>query len=151
MPNGSKFGKIMVAFDGSNDSVKAVDLAAALAHEFGAELIVVHAFSPPSMIFAGAAGVPMPNYPELEDALKEGALKTLSKGVQQANRAGVKARGETLEGSSIVQALVEFSANEKADLLVVGTRGMSGFKRLLLGSVSSGLVTHAHCPVLVVR
>ena len=46
---------------------------------------------------------------------------------------------------------MEFAASEKADLVVTGTRGMTGFRKLIMGSVSSGLVNHAHCPVLVVR
>jgi len=53
--------------------------------------------------------------------------------------------------TSTVQGIVEFASNEKVDLIVIGTRGLSGFKRLLIGSVSSGVVAHAHCPVLVVR
>jgi len=46
---------------------------------------------------------------------------------------------------------VDFAAHKKADLIVTGTRGMTGFKKLILGSVSSGLVNHAHCPVLIAR
>jgi nucleotide-binding universal stress UspA family protein len=146
-----KYSKIMAAFDGSKDSTDAVKVASSLAKVLGADLVVVHAFSPPAMVFAGTAGVPVPNYQDLEDSLKEGARKTLERGVEAARAAGVKAKGELLEESSTVRALVEYAADEKVDLIVVGTRGMTGFKKLVLGSVSSGLVTHAHCSVLVVR
>lgn len=44
-----------------------------------------------------------------------------------------------------------YAEKENVDLIVVGTRGRSGFKRLLLGSIASGVVTYAHCPVLVVK
>ena len=47
--------------------------------------------------------------------------------------------------------ITEFAKKERADLIVVGTRGLSGFKKLLPGSVSSGIATHAPCSVLVVR
>jgi nucleotide-binding universal stress UspA family protein len=53
--------------------------------------------------------------------------------------------------NSIASTIVEFAENEKVDLIVVGTRGASGVKRMLLGSVASGVVTYAHCPVLVVK
>lgn len=146
-----RFDKIMVAFDGSDDSVKAVGTACTIAAKFGSSVTVVHVFAPPMLVYGSVAGIPMPNYSELDDAAREAAQKTLSRGVQIAKDNGAKATGELLEAQSTVQALVEFSANEKINLVVMGTRGMSGFKKLVLGSVSSGLVTHAGCPVLVVR
>ena len=82
---------------------------------------------------------------------KKRARGVLADGIKLAEERGVKARGELLEASSTVQAIVEFAANEKADMIIVGTRGMTGFKKLILGSVSSGLVGHSECPVLVVR
>jgi nucleotide-binding universal stress UspA family protein len=48
-------------------------------------------------------------------------------------------------------AIVNYAEDTDTDLIVVGTRGRSGFKRLLLGSVASDVVTYAHCPILVVK
>ena len=146
-----RLGRIMVAFDGSNDSVKAVRMACMISVKFGSDLVVVHVYSAPVIPYSGIAGMPVANYPDLERVAGEGARKTLLTGVRLAEDEGVKTKWELLEAASTVQALVEFSANEKSDLLVVGTRGMTGFKKLLLGSVSSGVVNHAACPVLVVR
>lgn len=57
-----------------------------------------------------------------------------------------------VEGAtSVVQAITEKALEKGVDLIVVGTRGLGVFKRLLLGSVSKGVVSHAHCSVLVVR
>jgi nucleotide-binding universal stress UspA family protein len=53
--------------------------------------------------------------------------------------------------TSIVSAIVEYAKNKDVDLIVIGTRGRSGFKKLLLGSVASGVVTNAACPVMVVK
>ncbi|MDG6938673.1 MAG: universal stress protein [Nitrososphaerota archaeon] len=149
--NGKGFQKIVVAFDGSKDSVEAVRLACSMAAKFGSKLTVTHVYSSPAMIFSGGAGIPIPNYGELDDAAKEAAEAVLSRGVQLAAQAGVNAKGELLEAASVVEALVGFATDQKADLIVVGTRGMTGFKKLIVGSVSSGLVGHSHCPVLVVR
>lgn len=52
---------------------------------------------------------------------------------------------------SIVSTILEYAENENTDLIIIGTRGVTGFKRILLGSVASGIVTYAHCPVLVIR
>jgi len=71
-------------------------------------------------------------------------IKPLGKGL------GAKARGELIEAPSVPQASLELAAKE-ADLVVVGTRGMSGFKKIVIGSVSSGLLSHAERPVLLVR
>ena len=53
--------------------------------------------------------------------------------------------------TSIVSAIVEYAKNKDVDLIVIGTRGRSGFKKLFLGSVASGVVTNAACPVMVVK
>jgi nucleotide-binding universal stress UspA family protein len=53
--------------------------------------------------------------------------------------------------TSIVKEIVEYAENCKIDMIVIGSRGMTGFKKLLLGSVASGVVTYSHCPVLVVK
>lgn len=52
---------------------------------------------------------------------------------------------------SVVGTIVEYVERKNIDLIVMGTRGRSGFKRLLLGSTASGVVTYAHCPVLIVK
>jgi nucleotide-binding universal stress UspA family protein len=144
------FRTIIVAYDGSENSVRAVSVAASMASKFGSTLIVAHVYTSPLVPYS-VAGAPMPNYDELEKAAENGAREVLAAGVRAAKAMGVDARGELLEASSTVQALSELTANEKADLLIVGTRGMTGFKKLILGSVSSGLVGHASCSVLVVR
>ena len=56
-----------------------------------------------------------------------------------------------LTPASIVGAIIDYAEHEKVDLIVIGTRGRSGFKKMLLGSIASGVVTYAHCPVMVVK
>ncbi|MDG7006834.1 MAG: universal stress protein [Nitrososphaerota archaeon] len=151
MASSSGFGKIIVAFDGSADSTKAVRLAASLASKNDSSVILVHVYHSPAIGLSAASGMPIPDYGDLEDAAKASGQSVLSKGIQFAKGLGITARGELIEAPSVVEAIVNFSASEKADLIVVGTRGMTGFKQLILGSVSSGLVSHARCPVLVAR
>ncbi len=143
----------MVAFDGSKDSVKAIDFGCSLAGKYGASLVVVHVYSPALPPYTGATPMPMPEV-ELESVAelsKERARVVLTDGIKLTEAHGMKTKGELLEAGSTVQAIVEFAASEKVDLIIVGTRGMTGFRKLILGSVSSGLVDHSECPVLVVR
>ena len=151
MPGEQGFGKIVVAFDGSQDAEKAVRLAGSIASKYGSSVILVHVYPSPAMGFSAASGMPIPDYGKLEGAAKAAGQAVLSKGLQAAAQQGLKAKGELIEASSVVEAIVNFAANETADLIVVGTRGMTGFKQLIVGSVSSGLVSHAKCPVMVAR
>jgi nucleotide-binding universal stress UspA family protein len=52
---------------------------------------------------------------------------------------------------SVTDAIIDYATKNKIDLIVIGTKGMTGLKRFLMGSVAQGVVQHAHCPVLLVR
>jgi nucleotide-binding universal stress UspA family protein len=56
-----------------------------------------------------------------------------------------------VSSKSVAADIIDYAENNNIDLLVVGTKGRTGFKKLLLGSVASAVVTYVHCPVLVVR
>ena len=75
--------------------------------------------------------------------LKEESIETTSSVIQ------LKTQG-VVSPISVIGSIVEYAERENIDL-IVGTRGRSAFKRLLLGSTASGIVSHAHCPVMVVR
>ncbi len=145
------FGNIMVAFDGSEDSVKAIRAACSLARKYGSKVAIAHAYSFPISTLGGASPMAIPDVQPLEDAAKARASSALDHGLRIAKEEGVSAVGELIEAPSIVQALLDYATEQKIDLIVTGTRGMTGFKKLIMGSVSSGLVSHAECPVLVVR
>ena len=72
-------------------------------------------------------------------------------GEPQANE--IKFKSEIIEDpySKVESAIINYAESEGVDLIVMGTRGRSGFKRILLGSVASGVLSYAHCPVLTVR
>ena len=69
-----------------------------------------------------------------------------------AKKEGVQLRNELIDTQiSVEAAIVEYAEQTNIDLIIIGTRGRSGFKRMLLGSVASGVVTYATCPVMVVK
>src|SRR2546422_10388387 len=70
----------------------------------------------------------------------------------KAKKQGIQVKTEIPEAvSSVVETIINHATKENVDLIVVGTRGLGGFKKMLLGSVCSGIGSHAHGPVLVVR
>ncbi|MGB6671144.1 MAG: universal stress protein [Candidatus Nitrosopolaris sp.] len=52
---------------------------------------------------------------------------------------------------SVIGSIIDYATSRDVDLIVIGTRGRTGLKRFLMGSVANGVVQHAHCPVLLVR
>ena len=146
--------RIIVPVDGSDNAARAADAAIRIAKEQGAQLEVLHVVTISGLIVSSPVGVGTPSvnlsdYYEISE--KEGR-KLVDHVVEQAKMNGVEARGEVLRSvSSPAYAITENAKGENADLIVIGTRGLGGFKKLLLGSVSSGVVTHAHCAVLVIR
>lgn len=101
---------------------------------------------------ASRAPLPQKTYDEFFEYADKKAKEIVARKASIAKSRGLKARDVVVRSTNtIVQTIVEFAAKEKIDVIVVGTRGLGGFKRLLMGSVSSGIVTHAPCSVLVVR
>jgi nucleotide-binding universal stress UspA family protein len=69
----------------------------------------------------------------------------------KANEKDIHIITEIISSKDIAGGILDFAEENNIDLIVIGTRGRSGFKRLLLGSVASHVTTYAHCPVLVVK
>ncbi|MDG6903084.1 MAG: universal stress protein [Nitrososphaerota archaeon] len=151
MPNGVGFKSVVVAYDGSKDADKAVAVACSIAAKYGSKVAILHVFRSPSTVYAPGPGMPIPDFGDLESAAEQVGKGVLTRGLAVASKAGVTAKGELIESPSAVEAIVTFASQERADLIILGTRGMTGFKKLVLGSVSTGVVSHAHCAVLVVR
>lgn len=141
--------------DGSESSMKAADYAVMLAKQNGAQLIVLNVIV--SQLgyeySAGAFGLFTPNaIKNVLDKSKQEAQKWFDDIGKNAVANGVKLSTEVVASpTSVVPAIVDYAEKNKVDLIVVGTRGRSGFTKLLLGSVASGVVTYASCPVMVVK
>lgn len=149
--------RIVVAVDGSKDSTKAAETAVSLSSSLAAELFVVSVAVVKEDVLGGVSKA---EEGELGAGLESEAqgLKlnlgrsAVDEAVAAAKNAGVAAKGDLLQtDGSVVEAILDYQVEKKGDMIVLGTRGRGGFKRLLMGSVSNGVVTHADCSVLVVR
>lgn len=138
---------ITVGVDGSEGARKALRWAAAEARLRGASLRAVHAWSVPTMAYAEGAGAA---YPAWEDDLGRAASAGLEGWLDAAadDLEGIEVERLVREGPA---STVLADAATDADLLVVGSRGLGGFRELLLGSVSHQCAQRAHCPVVIVR
>jgi len=153
--SGLRFQRILVAVDGSEGSARASEVAVDLAERLDAQLFVLNVYRgyPEYMTLFPRAPSPSGDAIQAyESYARKAALEVVGRTLSMAEKKGVKAKPQT-SGTvgSVVQAITDYAASEKIDLIVMGTRGMGGFKKMLLGSVSSGVVTHAQCAVLVVR
>jgi nucleotide-binding universal stress UspA family protein len=142
-------GGIVAGVDGSPSSTAAVDWASRGAAMRGLPLTLVHVLAPPMVMAFPEAPMP-PGYAEWQQEQGERYLQdALEVAEQHTGTSGaLRLAGETVEGST-VPTLVELS--KEASMIVAGRRGHGLLHRSLLGSVSSDLVRHAHCPVAVIH
>jgi len=142
-----EIGKILIPVDGSENSKRAARIAIAIAKTNQSQLIVLTASAMPSMF---------PAYPVVEDQYfdeeERQGKRLVEEIVSLARQDGVDARGEVKRADkSVVEVILQTAAEEKVGLIIIGTRGLGGFKKLLTGSVSNAIVAHAHCNVMVVK
>jgi nucleotide-binding universal stress UspA family protein len=141
-------GLIVVGVDGSSESRQALRWAVDEAVLRKAKLLVVHAWWALPELEGGAGG----SDPDSQATFGAEAKRFIDEFVAQTlgpDAAKVEIDALSAQGITAAEALLDAAGH--ADLLVVGSRGLGGFKRLLLGSVSQQCVQHATCPVVVVR
>ena len=140
---------IVVGVDGSEGARAALEWAAAEARLRGVRLRAVHAWHLPAAAYGSGGFVPPVGggwEDDLEAAAKAGLAKTLGDAAGILD--GIEVEQRVAEGSA---AVVLTEAAEDADLLVIGSRGLGGFKELLLGSVGHQVAQRSPCPAVIVR
>jgi nucleotide-binding universal stress UspA family protein len=135
--------RILLATDGSKEAALVARAAVDLGDKTGSELHVVHV----------VPFVPMPfAYTETEPAQREQeARKLLDEQVEKIEASGGTEAQAHLRMGKEAEEIVTLGEEIEAGLIVVGSRGLGGMRRVLMGSVSDSVVQHAHWPVLVVR
>jgi nucleotide-binding universal stress UspA family protein len=146
---------ILIAYDGSASADRAIAVAAELLA--GGEARLVHVWQPLAGVEASlpvpgvglAAGVLPP--PDEIERDKDRARGLLDAGVRFARAMGFDAQGELVHGNGSPAHALESEVDRlRPELIVIGSRGLNGFKAFLEGSVSRHVGTHAHAPVLIV-
>ena len=136
------YRNIVLAYDGSKYSNKALQEAISLAKSSGGSLLILSVVDITDEFESEAPG--------LTDKMTEKLLKSAQKALEKAVAARVKAKVEVHVGDAY-EMLVDIAKKKKADVIVMGSHGRTGLTRLLMGSVTSRVIGHAPCQVLVVK
>lgn len=145
--------KILVAVDGSQFSLAAIDHAARLPWAQGSEVKIISAIEMPTPVTVGTLPMPDNYYAEWEKALEDQAVANTASAASrfyEKGGAGIEATAKTVKGDPKT-AIIEEAERWGADLIIVGTHGYNAFERFWLGSVSRHIASHAHCSVEIVR
>jgi universal stress protein A len=140
---------ILVPTDFSADAENALSTATELAKLFGAKIVVLHAYHvdiPVVSSMSGGYALPQGFYEDLQCQ----AAAQVEKLAKEAATEGIEATGIALQESAAV-AIAAQAESLPADLIVMGTRGLTGLKHVVLGSVAERVVRTAPCPVLTVK
>jgi nucleotide-binding universal stress UspA family protein len=141
----AKISKILVAIDGSDASMDAADYAISISKKYNVELYALHVIRADVDLFG------QHETSEFMTRMRIEGEKYLNKVKLIADEKNIQIKTEMISSIDIARGIVDYAEENNIDLIVIGTRGISGFKKLLLGSVASHVVTYAHCPVLVVK
>jgi nucleotide-binding universal stress UspA family protein len=144
--------KILIAVDGSNHSLKSVKCGAEVAKGLGAAVLLYHVVKPyrlPDALKKFAQAEHMATIDA--DLLMKGAQFLLAGALDTAREAGVKDVEIEVEEGPIARSIIARAKSLKADLIVIGSRGMGDVEGLLRGGVSQRVETMAKCPVLIVK
>ena len=148
------FSKILVPIDGSEYSFRAAQYATDLSIKNTSDLILLSVV-PSKIMYGDSSGIFGAVPPTYFKKYKNEANKWFNQIISEIKKEGLeikKIKTDVITTPvSIVSTILEYAEKQGTDLIIVGTRGITGFKRMLLGSVASGIVTYAHCPVLVIR
>ncbi|GAB4448714.1 MAG: universal stress protein [Anaerolineales bacterium] len=138
------FERILLAVDGSEHAIRAAKVAADLARCMKAELriLVVYAPIPP---YLGE-----PNLQQAINARLDEAQAILQRAVETVGELPGEIHTELIEGDA-AETIIEVAKTRNSDLIVMGSRGLGRLAGLLLGSTSQKVLSHAPCPVLIVR
>lgn len=140
--------KILVPFDGSGYSEKAFEKALEIAEKFESELVVMTVIQ--SKV-SDSVGLSLTRLQEIQDEQVDTATTMLKKLEDKARDKKIPFSIKIVHNPSSSEAIVDYADSSNIDLVVMGSHGRTGFRKIVLGSVASGVVGHAKCPVLITK
>ncbi len=142
------FEQILVPYDASSYANHAFDDALKIAEKFGSKITVLTVLGTK---VEQSTGISLERAIEIQEGYEDVATKILKDLEGLAKEIGVEFSFKVIYEPSRYKGIVNFSNSNSMDLIVMGSHGRSGIKKALLGSVASGVVEHANCPVLIIK
>ncbi|HEY6534446.1 MAG TPA: universal stress protein [Candidatus Nitrosocosmicus sp.] len=149
-----KINNILVAIDGSEHSFRAAEFAIDFAKFYKANLYAITVtYIPESKQITQKEVI---SKSLTEDNIDNDAVKNaedwFDRFVNKVKENNIQLKTELINSVRPVDyVIIEYAEEEKIDLIIVGTKGRTGFKKLFLGSIASSIITYAHCPVMVIK
>lgn len=143
------FKHILVPVDGSSTSGQAIEKAIAIAVAFQSAVTLIYVIDP--YAFTGVGTDFSYGQAEYLGAATAEGKQAIDAATQAFASRGIAASGSVVEGHAIYRGILETAESVNADLVVMGSHGRRGLEKLVLGSVTAQVLSHAHLPVLVVR
>ena len=140
------FSKILVPVDGSDISYRALDSALFLSERLGSKITAIHVIEKVPTVYIQSQKI----LDEILESHKNESQKILDECSSIATKKGIGINTTLLEGNP-ASTILEFSQMEKYEVIIIGSRGKGHFKELILGSVSSKILHHSLCPVLLIK
>jgi nucleotide-binding universal stress UspA family protein len=145
----SRIKKILIPVVKSEYNDKIISYAIILAKGSGASITAIHVLDKSAQ---GDLGDLFPmKVEEYEKAMSKRAEELL-RGVRQVTeKQGIKIGIEVIRAKSVPKGIIDYARESGVDVIVIGTKGLTGVEKFLLGSVASAVIDHAHCPVFAIR
>jgi nucleotide-binding universal stress UspA family protein len=149
----------LVAIDGSTSSIHATDYAISIALKNSSQLFILYVIDAYEYSRLSSSIVLAPTFGSEKYLEEKNEAEKLMNKIKERFRLKVKdntkfkePKTEIVEGvKSVATTIMEYAESENIDLIIIGSRGRTSFKKLLLGSISSNVMKNAHCAVLVIR
>jgi nucleotide-binding universal stress UspA family protein len=155
----NQFSRVLVALDGSTSSMHATDYAISIAMKNDSQLIVLYVIDFYKYSHISSSIILAPTFGSEKYLEEKSEAEKLMNKIKEKFKLKINGdmkskelKTEIVEGAkSVAATIMEYAESENIDLIIIGSRGRTSFKKLLLGSVSSSIIKNAHCAVLIIR
>jgi len=141
--------KIFLPVVKSENNDKIISYAVILAKGSGASITAIHVLDKSTL--GGIGDVFGLRVGEYEKAMRKRSEELLTEVQQIIEKQGIKSSVEVIGNKSVAQAIIDYARESGTDVIVIGTKGLTGVEKFVMGGVASSVIHDAHCPVVAIR